>query len=353
MINYQNYAQYNNTQNNQNNTQNLNPQPQQNGYQFSNQNIHNQNMYQQNMVQPANYPKLNFEKESFSEDQPDHIIHHDYLQQQQVTQQQEPYQQYNNNDNQTQYIYVNQQIATPFIQPENENNQDIMTEHLRRNLIYKINFFWIIQQTVQIILCIINMASYSYDNLFFDYSLVQYRITIYIFLFLSFGYMLVIRFIKPLWRIRGYQSIIYIIYTILYSFFISGIVSSSHLSFYKNKMYFLIGFLYFIGTIGILIMLIQFQFQIKHFKEEDMKLKEFIKGVILGPIGILFLITAIFGVDAVSMVLCYELIWSYIFTLFYINSLLQIYRGKFKLKRDQHFVGVILVYINMFIPCIP
>lgn len=49
---------------------------------------------------------------------------------------------------------------------------------------------------------------------------------------------------------------------------------------------------------------------------------EFIKSVIVSPIGILFLITALFGNDAITIVLCYELIWSYIFTLFYILSLL-------------------------------
>lgn len=49
---------------------------------------------------------------------------------------------------------------------------------------------------------------------------------------------------------------------------------------------------------------------------------EFLKGIILGPIGILFLITAFFGIDAASILLMYELIWSYIFALFYITSLL-------------------------------
>lgn len=45
------------------------------------------------------------------------------------------------------------------------------------------------------------MASYSYDSIFFDYSAVEYRLTFYVFLILTFGYMIVIRFTKRLWDV--------------------------------------------------------------------------------------------------------------------------------------------------------
>ncbi|CAD8088176.1 unnamed protein product [Paramecium sonneborni] len=354
-MNYSNYAQYSNSQDLIINTQQKNCQSLENKDQISVQKNNEQPIYQNHMVQPVNYPCLSYENESVCGDQqePNHIIHNEYLQQQQqlqVAQEQKPYQQIKVDDNQTQNIYTDQQIATPFIQTENVNNEDKLNEKCRRDLISKINCFWIIQEIIQIILCIINMASYSYDSIFFDYSAVEYRLTFYVFLILTFGYMIVIRFTKRLWDKQGYQGIIYIIYAILYSFFISGIVSSSHISYNYEKIYFLIGFLYFIGTIGILIMLIQFQVQIKYFKEEEMNLKEFLRGIMAGPLGVLFVISALFGIDSFTILLFYEIVWSFFFTLFYIYSLLQIYRGKFKLRKDQYFVGVVLTYINMLIP---
>ncbi|CAD8066343.1 unnamed protein product [Paramecium sonneborni] len=240
------------------------------------------------------------------------------------------------------------QIYQPLIQ----HNQQLssLSDLLKQRFLIQITGIWIFQEAIQIIMSVITILDFNYDNLFYNFDKGKYRAPLYLFFFISALQLLLIRFYKP-FRCKHIAFFIFLIFTISYSLWISGLIAAEHSDIWNIEISVQIGFAIFIGIICNFLTLITLQFQFSLTKKQISFFRT-IKYVLIPPFiyAFIFQIFNPFDYTAVLILWMSTELWALTFGGLYLYSILQIMHGKFHLNQDQTISAALLAFINMFFP---
>ncbi|CAD8154248.1 unnamed protein product [Paramecium pentaurelia] len=237
-------------------------------------------------------------------------------------------------------------------QPLLQHNQQLssLNDLQKQRFLIQITGVWMFQEAIQIIMSVITILDFNYDNLFYNFDQEKYRAPLYLFFLISTSQLLLIRFYKP-FRCKHYAFFIFLIFTISYALWISGLITADHSDIWNIENSVQIGFAIFIGIICNFLTLITIQF---HFSLTDKQITflRTIKYVVIPPFiyAFIFQIFNPFDYTAVLILWMSTELWALTFGGLYLYSILQIINGKFNLNQDQTISAALLAFINMFFP---
>ncbi|CAD8174281.1 unnamed protein product [Paramecium octaurelia] len=214
------------------------------------------------------------------------------------------------------------QIYQPLLQP----NQQLsgLDDQQKQRFLIQITGIWVFQEAIQIIMSVITILDFNYDNLFYNFDKEKYRASLYLFFLISAIQLLLIRFYKP-FRCKHNAFFIFLIFTISYALWISGLITAEHSDIWNIENSVQIGFAIFIGIICNFLTLITIQY---HFSLTKQQISFFrtIKYVCIPPFiyAFIFQIFNPFDYTAVLIFWMATELWAFTFGGLYLYSVLQI-----------------------------
>ncbi|CAD8173829.1 unnamed protein product [Paramecium pentaurelia] len=232
------------------------------------------------------------------------------------------------------------QIYQPLLQSNLQLSS--LNDIQKQRFLIQITGIWVFQEAIQIIMSVITILDFNYDNLFYNFDKEKYRASLYLFFLISALQLLLIRFYKP-FRCKHNAFFIFLIFTISYALWISGLITAEHSDIWNIESSVQIGFAIFIGIICNFLTLITIQF---HFSLTKQQISFFrtIKYVFIPPFiyAFIFQIFNPFDYTAVLILWMSTELWAFTFGGLYLYS--------FNLNQDQTISAALLAFINMFFP---
>ncbi|CAK79820.1 unnamed protein product (macronuclear) [Paramecium tetraurelia] len=256
------------------------------------------------------------------------------------------------------------QIYQPLLQP----NQQLsgLNDQQKQRFLIQITGIWVFQEAIQIIMSVITILDFNYDNLFYNFDKEKYRASLYLFFFIFAIQLLLIRFYKPFRcvHIQNYYQETQCIFHILDFHYLLCLMDqrSHHCRTFRymeyrklcpdRLCYFHRYYMQFSYLDHYSISLLSDQIIDIIFQQNTLIFIGTIKYVFIPPFiyAFIFQIFNPFDYTAVLIFWMATELWAFTFGGLYLYSVLQIINGKFNLNQDQTISAALLAFINMFFP---